>query len=77
MGKPKTKAKQYVDKNPIEQLLGGGLDSILGIGTFEGKHNRREGVMEEGQEINLKSLQDKKAEEKEEKPKSLLEYISS
>ena len=67
MKKTKTKAKQYVDQNPIEQLLGGGLDSILGVNGFENKHNRQEGVMQEGQEISFKGLRDKKAKEKEEK----------
>jgi hypothetical protein len=65
---PNKAKKNNVEKNSVEEVFEGALDSILGINAFESKHNRQEGVMEEGQEISFKGLQDKKAEEKEEKP---------
>jgi hypothetical protein len=67
MSKAKNKAKQKVIKNPLEQLFEGSLDSIMGVTSSEKNQKLHAGVMEEGQEISLKDLQDnKKAEEKEE-----------
>lgn len=68
MKKAKNKVKQYVDKNPIEQLLGGGLDQILGTSSPKEKQRGNQGkLMIEGKEEYLNLLQEKKSEEKEEK----------
>jgi len=79
MKKAKTKAKQYVDENPIEQLLnlGGGVasgvadlgkkmidldnwDEYLGFSDPKEKQKRQAGELQEGQELNLKELQEEK-----------------
>src|SRR3989338_9994901 len=67
MRKTKSKVKQYVDKNPIEQLLGG-FDQILGTSDSKEKQTEnQEKLMIEGQEISLVEFQEKNLEEKEEK----------
>lgn len=67
MRKTKSKVRQYIDKNPIEQLFGG-FDQILGIPDSKEKQTKnQEKLMIEGQEISLAEFQEKNSEEKEEK----------
>lgn len=72
MGKAKkARTRQYdlVDENPIEQVFGIGsgiADEILGINKSEEKQNQH-GDLFEGQEINLKELQEKNSKAKQEK----------
>lgn len=64
MKKAKNKTKQYIDKNPIEQLLGtnlGSWDELLGFSDPKEKQKRHAGDLFEGQELNLKELQEKKS----------------
>lgn len=87
MRKAKTKVKQYVDKNPIEQLLGVGggvvssgadlgkkmvdLDNwgeILGLTDSKEKQKYVSGDLQEGQELNLQELAEKKHEKREIEP---------
>ncbi|MBF8249658.1 MAG: hypothetical protein HW400_259 [Candidatus Levybacteria bacterium] len=64
----KKKAKQHLEKNAIEQLLGGGFDQILGTSdSGEKQKKNQETVLFEGQEISLTDLQEIKSEEKEAK----------
>jgi hypothetical protein len=59
---------RHIDKNPIEQLLGG-FDQILGSSDSKEKKAKNQGnLMVEGQEINLAEF---KKEEMEEKPKTI------
>lgn len=63
MKKAKGRIKQQpIDENPIEQLFGigrGVADEILGI------KRHTEGELQEGQELNLKELQEKQEKKKE------------
>lgn len=63
MKKTKGRIKQQpIDENPIEQLFGigrGVADEILGI------KRHTEGELQEGQELNLKELQEKQEKKKE------------
>lgn len=87
MKKTKSRAKQYVDKNPIEQLLGigsgvvgagadfgkkmGDLDNweeILGLVDSKEKKKQHAGDLQEGEELNLKELQEKKQEKAHSEP---------
>ncbi len=72
MAKTKSKIKQYIEKDPIEQLLGVGsgiADEILAVADSkdkQGKHTK--GDLQEGEEINLKELTEKKQEKREVEP---------
>ncbi len=61
------KQDKTIHKNLIEQLIGGGLDQILGVTDSKEKQKKHQGELIEGQEISLAELQEKKSEEKEEK----------
>lgn len=77
MRKVKSKVKQYVDKNPIEQILGGGLDGILGITNSKEKQKKQQGELFEGQELNLKELREEELEmqEKNKEIRTDIEYF--
>lgn len=78
----KKKIKQHVDKNPIEQILGG-FDQILGASDSKEKQKKnQEKVMVEGQEVSLAELQKKNLktqEEKKEEPQieAGIEYLKN
>lgn len=53
----KAKNKVKINRNPLEQLLGGSLDQILGSTDSKEKQKKNQGDLIEGQELNLKGLQ--------------------
>lgn len=63
MKKTTVKAKQRIEKNPIEELFGG-LDQLLGTSsnTKEKQKDNQERIMVEGKEISLRELQEEKKE---------------
>ena len=87
MRKTKNKVKQYVDENPIEQILGIGAgvaragadlakpvislddwDQYLGLAdSKEKRKHQTSGDLQEGQELNLKELQENSLGEQKEK----------
>jgi hypothetical protein len=64
MKRSKGRVRQHIDKNPIEQLLGG-FEQILGTSDQKEKTRKnQENLMVEGQEINLAGFKREEQEEK-------------
>ena len=75
----KAKNKVKINRNPLEQLLGGSLDQIFGTIDSKEKQKKNQGELIEGQELSLKELQgeNSKNEETSREAEAGIDYLKN